>query len=307
MGRVPNSLRGELPGLFVTLAVGVLLGGLLVGFEPVGGDPDRMYRPLKAELARALAEGRLPFWSDRMGLGVPLVSESHVAAFYPPNLVAYRLLRRVDGLPPLDVAARSRAGRNDLRLRPSYRPDALGKRPGCALVFALRFPGDPCDARAILLPDAVSPAGPPAGRRLHRLGPLGLARGLALTLGTQWTLGHFQIQSWTNGLVLLTGLWRVAADRRPWRAWGWADRGRGLGRRGRRRSARAELGHGPHGRPHGPDASRHVVFLVPTRTLDRAGVALVLSRLAFRGRRPLVRGANGRRATRRAFTSVRSR
>ena len=36
--------------------------------------------------------GRLPFWSDRFGLGVPLVAESHVAAFYPPNWVFYRIL-----------------------------------------------------------------------------------------------------------------------------------------------------------------------------------------------------------------------
>ena len=28
---------------------------------------------------------------------------------------------------------------------------------------------------------------------------------LALCLGFQWTLGHFQIQMWTGGLVILTG------------------------------------------------------------------------------------------------------
>jgi hypothetical protein len=51
-----------------------------------------MYRPLKYELQVALRDGGLPFWSDRMGSGVPLVAESHVAAFYPPNLIFYRLL-----------------------------------------------------------------------------------------------------------------------------------------------------------------------------------------------------------------------
>jgi hypothetical protein len=76
-------------GLAMAL-VGTMLGGLLVGFEPVGGDPDRLYRPLKSELARSLDVGELPFWSNRFGLGVPLVAESHVAAFYPPNLVLYR-------------------------------------------------------------------------------------------------------------------------------------------------------------------------------------------------------------------------
>ena len=90
MPLITPGLRREWPGLFAALAVGSLLGGLLIGYEPVGGDPDRMYRPLKAELARALREGRLPFWSDRFGIGVPLVAESHVAAFYPPNLAFYR-------------------------------------------------------------------------------------------------------------------------------------------------------------------------------------------------------------------------
>ena len=67
------------------------MGGLLIGYEPVGGDPDRMYRPIKTELASSLRQGTLPFWSDKFGLGVPLVAESHVAAFYPPNWLFYRV------------------------------------------------------------------------------------------------------------------------------------------------------------------------------------------------------------------------
>ena len=51
--------RGRVPiaAVVACLAVGAILGGLLVGFEPVGGDPDRIYRPIKAELARALRAG----------------------------------------------------------------------------------------------------------------------------------------------------------------------------------------------------------------------------------------------------------
>ncbi|MGO9465649.1 MAG: hypothetical protein ACLQVF_16025, partial [Isosphaeraceae bacterium] len=86
------AVRREFPLVLALIMVGIILGGLLVGYEPTGGDPDRMYRPLKTELSRALREGTLPFWSERFGLGVPLVAESHVAAFYPPNLVLYRLL-----------------------------------------------------------------------------------------------------------------------------------------------------------------------------------------------------------------------
>src|ERR1700683_4056141 len=89
---LPENMRREGPLLLALLIVATILGGLLVGYEPVGGDPDRMYRPLKSELARSLEDGLLPFWSHRFGLGVPLVAESHVAAFYPPNLVLYRLL-----------------------------------------------------------------------------------------------------------------------------------------------------------------------------------------------------------------------
>src|SRR5271156_5466123 len=87
--RLTRSMRAHAPLLLALVVVGTVLGGLLVGYEPVGGDPDRLYRPLKSELARALAEGRLPFWSTRFGLGVPLVAESHVAAFYPLNVLLY--------------------------------------------------------------------------------------------------------------------------------------------------------------------------------------------------------------------------
>ena len=70
----------------------LLLAGLLIGIEPIGGDPDRLYRPLKQELARFLAERRLPLWSDHFGLGLPLLAESHVAALYPGNWLLYSVL-----------------------------------------------------------------------------------------------------------------------------------------------------------------------------------------------------------------------
>src|SRR4051794_23698711 len=88
----PEILRREAPAILALFLVGAILGGLWVGYEPVSGDPDTMYRPIKSELARALREGRLPFWSDHFGLGVPLLAESHAAALYPLNLASYRLL-----------------------------------------------------------------------------------------------------------------------------------------------------------------------------------------------------------------------
>src|SRR5437763_963391 len=78
--------------LAAVFVVGVVFSPVLIGFAPVGGDPVLLYQPIKAELGRALSAGRLPFWSDRLGLGVPLVAESHVAAFYPPNWPLYGLL-----------------------------------------------------------------------------------------------------------------------------------------------------------------------------------------------------------------------
>src|SRR5262249_40056226 len=41
---------------------------------------------------------------------------------------------------------------------------------------------------------------------------------LAIVYGLQLTLGHFQLQMFTGGLVLLTAIWRGLAEGGPW--WG---------------------------------------------------------------------------------------
>jgi hypothetical protein len=207
----------ERPLLFTLVLIGVVLSGLLIGFEPVGGDPDRVYRPIKSELARALDEWRLPFWSNRFGLGVPLVAESHVAAFYPPNLGLYGLLnvstayRLSMWIHYLALAATTYFYARSLELDPWG--SALA-----AIAFAL------CGFQAIHSSHEWS---------YHAIAYLPLALGIAerfmvtgrsiwlaalpLTLGLQWTVGHFQIQMWTSGLVVLTGIWRAVIDRWPWR------------------------------------------------------------------------------------------
>ena len=139
-----ESFRGRFSPVLIALAlVGFLLGGLLVGYEPVGGDPDRLYRPLKEELHRFLAAGRLPFWSGRFGLGIPLVAESHVAAFYPLNWlfytfcnvsVAYRLAM---WLHYLFLTAATYAYARFLQVSAPRRSDCRD------CVHALRVPGDP--------------------------------------------------------------------------------------------------------------------------------------------------------------------
>jgi hypothetical protein len=189
---------------------------LLVGYEPTGGDPDRLYRPLKAELARALAAGTLPFWSVRFGLGVPLVAESQVAAFYPVNLVLYRLL---------DVAAAYR-----LSMWLHY-VALVATMYGYARCLGMSSWGSALAGMAFTLCgfQAIHSSNEPfysimpyvplslvfSERYMARGGLVWLAL-LALCLGIQWTLGHFQIQSWTAGLVAWTGLWRAVFDRRPW-------------------------------------------------------------------------------------------
>ncbi len=190
-------------------AVGLVLAPVLVGFAPLGGDPELLYQPIKAELGRALAAGRLPFWSDCFGLGVPLIAESHVAAFYPPNWLFYRLFHvetayaillwlHAVALPAVTYAY----GR------------VLGlTREGAALAgiaFAL------CGFQAVhavhepfycLMP--YLPLCLLCADRFAAQGKVGWLAALALAWGLQVTLGHFQIQMWTAGLVMIMGSWRA--------------------------------------------------------------------------------------------------
>ena len=214
---VPETVRRQAPLMLALILVGTILGGLLVGYEPVGGDPDRMYRPLKSELARALGENRLPFWSERFGLGVPLVAESHVAAFYPPNLLLYRVL---------DVSTAYRLSMwlhyLALVMTTYFYARCLSLSSWGAAMSAVAF--TLCGFQAIhsshepffcLLPYLPLALG--IAEQFLATGRLDWLAALPLVLGLQWTLGHFQLQTWTGGLVIVTGLWRAAIDRRPWR------------------------------------------------------------------------------------------
>jgi hypothetical protein len=209
--RVVNAL------LLVVFLTGLILSPLLFGYEPVGGDPDRIYRPIKAELARSLRSGHLPFWSDRFGLGAPLIAESHAAALYPPNLLLYRLL-------DVSVAYRLSMWLHYVLLVAATFAYAhsLGISPWGGAIAGLAFTF--CGFQAIQSSHEWAVHALPylplvllLAARYTTTGRLRWLAWLALASGAQWTLGHFQIQTWTAGLALFTGLWAIIAQGRPWR------------------------------------------------------------------------------------------
>jgi hypothetical protein len=196
--------------------VGIVLSPVLVGFGPFVGDPELMYQPIKTELTRALSMGALPFWSDRFGLGIPLIAESHVAAFYPPNWLFYRLWDVPTAYQlTLYLHMLALTGLTYLYAR------LLGiSRPGSALAaisFAL------CGFQAVhavhepfyhLMP--YLPLCLLLADRYATTGRWTWLASLALAWGVQITLGHFQIQMWTGGLVLFTGGWRALTSQSSW-------------------------------------------------------------------------------------------
>jgi hypothetical protein len=215
--RIRAAARREAPLWLALALVGFMLGGLLVGYEPIGGDPDRLYRPLKSELSRSLQAGTLPFWSERFGLGVPLVAESHVAAFYPLNIVLYRVFdlsaayRLSMWLHYVALVGTTYGYARSLKLS-SWGSAVAGVAFALCGFQAIHSSHEPFYCVMPYLPLAllIAELYMASGRALW----LAL---LSLCMAIAWMLGHFQIQAWTAGLVILTGLWRSAIDGRPWR------------------------------------------------------------------------------------------
>jgi hypothetical protein len=181
----------------------------LLGFAPLGNDPEILYRPIKLELARSLAAGTLPYWSDRMGLGVPLVAESHAAAFYPPNWLFYRVCnvatayQLLMGLHVLALFGTTFAYARVLGISRlgSVIASVSFALCGFQAAHALHEPFYqlmPYLPLCLLMAELYATSG--------RFTWLAL---LALAWGIQVTLGHFQIQMWTAGLVLFCGGWRA--------------------------------------------------------------------------------------------------
>jgi hypothetical protein len=212
-------IRGRVskPLLLALAVVALSMGGLLAGYGPVGGDPDCLYQPIKSELARSLREGGLPFWSDRFGLGVPLVAESHAAAFYPPNWLLYRVMevgpayRLAMWLNYLALVVATYGYGRSLGLSPQGSALA-GMTLALSGFQASHSAHEPFYHALPYLPLALMIA-----ERYMADGKVARLALLALVLAAQLTLGHFQIQMWTAGLVVLTGIWRARSAKLPWR------------------------------------------------------------------------------------------
>ncbi len=199
------------PFLAVLGTLGLALGGLLVGYEPIGGDPDGMYRPIKTELARPLQRGEFPFWSDRIGVGIPLVAESHAAAFYPPNWLLYGALSTPAAY---RLAMWLHFAATGLTTYLYARTLGLEEWGGALAALAFAICGfqsshavhEPLYHAVPFLPLALTLA-----ERYLVNGRLAWLAAVSLGLGAAITLGHFQIQAWTGGLVVLTAACRASS------------------------------------------------------------------------------------------------
>jgi hypothetical protein len=198
------------PGWAVGPAVaGLLLAPLLFGYRPVGGDPDRLFRPIKEELARALRDGRPPFWSDRLGLGFPLMAESHAAALYPPNWLLYRHL-------DVDTAYAWAMWAHQVALAAAValyaRRLGIGSAGASLASLGVAFCGFLSihsshewayhglfyAVLALLAADGVATTG-----------RLAWAAGLGLASGMGWLVGHFQMQAWALPVMVAASAARL--------------------------------------------------------------------------------------------------
>jgi hypothetical protein len=188
---------------------------LLVGIAPIGGDPDQLYRPVKSELARSLRSGRLPFWSDRFGVGTPLLAESHAAALYPPNWLAYGLLdvstayRLMMFLHVIATVATTSAYARHRGLTPEG--SALAGLVMALGGFTASHAGhEPFYHALPFVPLVLLQA-----ERYADRGRLAFMAMLALAWAAQIALGHYQIPMWTGGLALLCGTERILTGGKP--------------------------------------------------------------------------------------------
>ena len=141
--RADHRRWGDLVPTAIALAVVALVAALWAAriLETPGRwlwnlDMPKIDFPLAVFANEALANGQLPLWNDRLGLGYPLYAEGQVAAFYPPSWLVFRLapITALDVYRVLHLAfAGLGAGLLVLRLR--------GSRPGAVIAVLVAVLG----------------------------------------------------------------------------------------------------------------------------------------------------------------------
>ena len=86
-----TALRWLVAALLSIVVAWIFWAPLFRGGGLVGGDFYPYYLPQKQYLSDSLAQGVLPLWNDRTGLGYPSLGESQTGVFYSPNVAIYSL------------------------------------------------------------------------------------------------------------------------------------------------------------------------------------------------------------------------
>jgi hypothetical protein len=124
--------------VLVSLAAAVVSARVSFGADGwlSGLDLPKIHYPLASFYHEALAEGRLPLWSDRLGMGFPLYAEGNIGAFYPLNWLIFQLepLAAID-LTRLIHLTLAGVGAGLLGLR------ASGSRPGALAAVVITVLG----------------------------------------------------------------------------------------------------------------------------------------------------------------------
>ena len=194
--------------LTVLCTIGLALALAASGIFPVSGDPELMYKPIKSELARVTGRGPASLLERSFRNRGPARRRESCRGILSANWLLYRLCdvrtayRIAMWLHWVALAAPTFAY---ARMRLSRPGSALAAMSFSLCGFqAAHIVHEPFNQLMPYLPLCLLLAD-----RYVTTGKLRWLAGLALAWGTQLTIGHFQIQMWTAGLVLLFGTWRV--------------------------------------------------------------------------------------------------
>lgn len=188
------------------LGVGGLLSALFWpefwrGDGLIGGDLYTYFFPQKVYYAEALRAGEFPFWNHLVGHGYPLVAESQTGAFYPPNLLAYRLWDVNTAYLVVQIFHYVLAFLFSVLLGRALGLSAFASVfAGLVYVYGW-FPAHITHEWAILT-GAWMPAAIWCVEKLIASGSWRYAGGLALVLAMQMLPGHFHVAFMTQVLLL---------------------------------------------------------------------------------------------------------